>query len=132
MSPSSAWTKGCYLCGLARGAEPGGTRLNGAAARWSRPNISDSAREAKFPTDMSLSEGAARSLRKIQQIPGNEVCADCGAPGEALNRRNAGVFTRFGTRRGGGALIKTCLRANVHVFIIVLPTFIAEWKLTLA
>ncbi|TWW59033.1 Arf-GAP with dual PH domain-containing protein 1 [Takifugu flavidus] len=28
---------------------------------------------------MSLNASAARTLREIQQIPGNEVCADCGA-----------------------------------------------------
>lgn len=31
---------------------------------------------------MSLNASAARTLREIQQIPGNEVCADCGALGE--------------------------------------------------
>lgn len=32
---------------------------------------------------MSLNASAARTLREIQQIPGNEVCADCGAAGES-------------------------------------------------
>lgn len=32
---------------------------------------------------MSLRERAARTLRDIQKTPGNEVCADCGAPGES-------------------------------------------------
>ncbi|CAG12513.1 unnamed protein product, partial [Tetraodon nigroviridis] len=41
---------------------------------------------------MSLSEGAARSLRKIQQIPGNEVCADCGAPDPNWGSCSLGVF----------------------------------------
>lgn len=42
---------------------------------------------------MSQSQRAARFLREIQQIPGNEVCADCGAPGEADNRWNARVLS---------------------------------------
>lgn len=48
---------------------------------------------------MSQSQRAARFLREIQQIPGNEVCADCGAPGEADNRWNARVLSGFLCRK---------------------------------
>uniref|UniRef100_A0A674MQF5 ArfGAP with dual PH domains 1 n=1 Tax=Takifugu rubripes TaxID=31033 RepID=A0A674MQF5_TAKRU len=41
---------------------------------------------------MSLNASAARTLREIQQIPGNEVCADCGALDPGWGSCSLGVF----------------------------------------
>ncbi|XP_056228897.1 arf-GAP with dual PH domain-containing protein 1 isoform X2 [Seriola aureovittata] len=41
---------------------------------------------------MSANERATRALREIQQIPGNDACADCGAPDPGWGSCSLGVF----------------------------------------
>lgn len=70
---------------------------------------------------MSLNASAARTLREIKQIPGNEVCADCGASGESefLPRFYAGgtrhslpaAFKHF-SRGGPRATLSAETKAN--------------------
>ncbi|XP_068606860.1 arf-GAP with dual PH domain-containing protein 1 [Brachionichthys hirsutus] len=41
---------------------------------------------------MSVNDRAARTLKDIMQIPGNDVCADCGAPDPGWGSCSLGVF----------------------------------------
>lgn len=43
---------------------------------------------------MSVNERAARALKEILQIPPNDVCADCGAPGKSVARLYELLATR--------------------------------------
>lgn len=69
------------------GVEPEETHLTCLLWLYAPPpslslSLSESGGITDLNTEMSANDRATRALREILQNPGNEVCADCGAPGK--------------------------------------------------
>lgn len=69
--------------------------------------------------EMSANERSTRAFREILQKPGNDACADCGAPGRLEKKEEAFISYESGKSDYAGSMITLLVKPFIKVHLNV-------------